>query len=545
MATYTDAIQKLYVAYFNRPADARGLAYWEGIVTAAKGDTTAVSAAFAASAEYKATYANQVNLQIINKIYQNLFGHDADLPGLEYWNTLLNKKAITIDNVVKAIAEGARTTDLTAYNNKVAAAVAFTTAMDTAAEIVGYEAAKGLELGRTYLSGVTTDASLAAAKAGLANLMKEVDGTGPVLPVQGITVNASSVNASNAATLSNVTGINMSAATSSNLDVDIMTSSTIKVLTLSGGTGGATLTNVAAGVPLTVAGVNTGVSTIKLKSTSGSADTFDLTMNGAAAVDDPLAANVKAGTVVIDGVEKVGIVSGGASHTWNAITLTDSHLQNVTITGAKNLDLRFEGTNGTIDPESGLGGVKLIDGSAASGILNITTENIVADSGGLVIKGGTASDVITLVTSASVNIEAGAGNDAIVSAAAGGTFTGGAGADVFDISAARAVNTTAAGAALVTITDFSSGDKIILASGSTFATSRLTLAATVTNLDLAFAGAVTGVGSVNWFHYGNSTFIVVDANNSGAFNTGDQVVKLMGNLDLSQVQLASNALTMP
>ena len=28
MATYTDAIQKLYVAYFNRPADPAGLAFY-------------------------------------------------------------------------------------------------------------------------------------------------------------------------------------------------------------------------------------------------------------------------------------------------------------------------------------------------------------------------------------------------------------------------------------------------------------------------------------------------------------------------------------
>ncbi len=50
MGIYTEAIQKLYVAYFRRPADAAGLAYWESVVTAAKGSPTSGAAAFAASA---------------------------------------------------------------------------------------------------------------------------------------------------------------------------------------------------------------------------------------------------------------------------------------------------------------------------------------------------------------------------------------------------------------------------------------------------------------------------------------------------------------
>ena len=38
MATHTEAIQKLYVAYFNRPADYEGLAFWEKVLTANNGD---------------------------------------------------------------------------------------------------------------------------------------------------------------------------------------------------------------------------------------------------------------------------------------------------------------------------------------------------------------------------------------------------------------------------------------------------------------------------------------------------------------------------
>lgn len=166
MATtyYTD-IQKLYVAYFNRPADVAGLAYWETVVEANKGSTASVSAAFAASAEYKTAYAGQTNEQIVNTVYLNLFSHAADAPGQAYWANLLNNNKITIDSVVTQIAGGALTTDLTAYNNKVLAASAFTAALDLPAEQAGYANPIANPSAKAFLSGITSDASLQAALA--------------------------------------------------------------------------------------------------------------------------------------------------------------------------------------------------------------------------------------------------------------------------------------------------------------------------------------------------------------------------------------------
>ena len=86
MSSNTNNIQQLYVAYFGRPADATGLAYWETVVAAQDGSTTAVSAAFAASAEYTATFAGLSNDQIVNTIYNNLFHRDAEVAGLTYWS---------------------------------------------------------------------------------------------------------------------------------------------------------------------------------------------------------------------------------------------------------------------------------------------------------------------------------------------------------------------------------------------------------------------------------------------------------------------------
>jgi hypothetical protein len=161
MGIYTEAVQKLYVAYFSRPADAAGLTYWEGVVAAAKGSTAAVSAAFAASAEYKAAYGALDEYHVVDTVYFNLFGRHAEPAGLQFWGQNLINHTLTIDAIVTQIAGGAQGADLEAYQNKVTAATAFTAALDTSAEILNYNT-KSNPAAVAFLAGVTDDASLAA-----------------------------------------------------------------------------------------------------------------------------------------------------------------------------------------------------------------------------------------------------------------------------------------------------------------------------------------------------------------------------------------------
>ncbi|QJE00710.1 DUF4214 domain-containing protein [Massilia forsythiae] len=219
--TYYENIQKLYVAYFNRPADPSGLAYWETVVEAQKGSTTAVSATFAASAEYKAAYANMSNADIVNKVYQNLFGRAAEAEGKAYWANLLDTKKLTVDQVVTAIAGGAQTSDLTAYNNKVKAAIAFTSAIDTTAEITGYSGDAANAVSKIFISSVTTDASLATAvtTANLnATVARAVAAGSPFSLTSGLTV-LDTANAAKTAFL--VTADGDTDATTSATDISI------------------------------------------------------------------------------------------------------------------------------------------------------------------------------------------------------------------------------------------------------------------------------------------------------------------------------------
>lgn len=358
-------------------------------------------------------------------------------------------------------------------------------------------------------------------------------------------ISASLINAANAAAIKNFELLDLSAATTTSLDVELVTGSAITGLSLAGGTGGATVTNVAAGVGLSVSGNNTGTTTIGVKGAStGTTDAFTTTIAGTAASTATAAAptTVAAGTVVTEGIEALSIVSGGTGFVTNTIAVTDANLKTLAITGDKDLGLTFTGTNGTNGATGGA--VSLIDGSAATGKLSINTTNVTADSAtaGLTVKGGSAADTITLVGH-KATVDAGAGNDTIVTAATfGGTLTGGAGNDKFDVSASVATGITEATAVLTTVTDFTAGDSAKLLAGSVLAGATLgaktALDNTVTNIDTALqvAGLTDVANEVSWFQYGSNTYLVANDATVG-FAAGDLVVKLTGLIDLSGATL--------
>jgi len=203
VASQVAAVQQLYVSYFGRPADPAGLDYWTNIVEA-QDSTAAVSATFAASAEYKAAYEGKTNAQIVDQLYTNLFGRPADATGRAYWVDLLDKGTIKVDTIVYEVSLAALTTDKEAVENKVAAATAFTAALDTEAEVAGYSGDAALVLAKAFITGVTTDATLATATApaALAATVAAVVASGTEFTLEGAMASYSAaVEAKNAVLL--------------------------------------------------------------------------------------------------------------------------------------------------------------------------------------------------------------------------------------------------------------------------------------------------------------------------------------------------------
>lgn len=191
MGQYTQAVQQLYVSYFNRPADPVGLTYWEGVVAANGGNTAAISEAFSKSDEYTAAYGSKSEVQVVDQVYMNLFGRHAEASGLLYWANLLASKKISVANIVTAVAGGAQTTDLDAYNSKVTAATTFTANLDTADEIRNYAGEPALLLAKNFIAGVTDAATLATAidATALAATITAVSAAGDLVNNVGQTFN--------------------------------------------------------------------------------------------------------------------------------------------------------------------------------------------------------------------------------------------------------------------------------------------------------------------------------------------------------------------
>lgn len=176
-----DDIQRLYIAYFNRPADTVGLAYWTTQANLNGGSTAGIANAFSASTEYKTKYNGLSTSTLVNTIYLNLFGRGAEPAGLQYWGSRLDGGTFNVGNIVIAILSGAQNADAVAVNNKALAAVQFTQNLTTTAQISAYTTPAAAALALTWLNAVVDPASLATALQGLpAVIVTIVGGTPPV-----------------------------------------------------------------------------------------------------------------------------------------------------------------------------------------------------------------------------------------------------------------------------------------------------------------------------------------------------------------------------
>ncbi|CAK0779038.1 hypothetical protein CCP4SC76_6740001 [Gammaproteobacteria bacterium] len=78
------AVQKAYLAYYGRCGDSAGLKYWSGQFEGTDGDLGPLIAAFGTSAEYVQKFGGLSDDQLIDRLYQNMFGRPAESAGLSF-----------------------------------------------------------------------------------------------------------------------------------------------------------------------------------------------------------------------------------------------------------------------------------------------------------------------------------------------------------------------------------------------------------------------------------------------------------------------------
>ncbi len=84
------AVERLYMAYFLRAADASGVGYWVGELNRGV-RLESVSEAFAGSSEFVQRYGSLSNRDFVKLVYVNVLGREPDENGYSYWVGVLDR----------------------------------------------------------------------------------------------------------------------------------------------------------------------------------------------------------------------------------------------------------------------------------------------------------------------------------------------------------------------------------------------------------------------------------------------------------------------
>ncbi|MDR5862691.1 DUF4214 domain-containing protein, partial [Halomonas campisalis] len=155
-----DLVQKLYVAYYGRPADPSGQQYWAEQIDERGID--AVINDFGTSPEFDARFGSMSNEQLVNNLYFQLFGRSAEAEGLAFYVDHLEAGNLTLAEIALTIAGGAQNEDAVALDNKLAVAQSFTDAIDDPNEITAYQGNNAANTARQFLVNVNENTDPAA-----------------------------------------------------------------------------------------------------------------------------------------------------------------------------------------------------------------------------------------------------------------------------------------------------------------------------------------------------------------------------------------------
>lgn len=180
-ADYTEVMQRLYVSYYGRPADPKGLAFWAGYLAdnGAPSDAGAFFHAyntsehvrlavdnFGKSDESTALYGTDPGA-IVDAIYQNLFNRAPDSGGRAFYIEGLQKQWVTPAQLAMSIANGAQGTDAEAIQAKVAVATQFTERLNPLGMEASYSGLDANQQVRQALRAVGAQSNLTDATASL------------------------------------------------------------------------------------------------------------------------------------------------------------------------------------------------------------------------------------------------------------------------------------------------------------------------------------------------------------------------------------------
>jgi len=106
-ATVQEKIAGLYIAFFDRAPDKKGLEYWQN-QAATLGEESAVkmlASGFATHVKFTSLYGEMSNQEFVRAIYLNTLGQAGDSEGITYWAGLLDNGMSRSDMVAKFVSD--------------------------------------------------------------------------------------------------------------------------------------------------------------------------------------------------------------------------------------------------------------------------------------------------------------------------------------------------------------------------------------------------------------------------------------------------------
>jgi len=485
MSTLTATqLQQQYIAYFGRPGDPAGIKYWLSSSSGISSAREFADKIYAQDEYKKSTVGSKSTEAQVNSLYQNLFGREADAAGLIYWTGQIENGTLTLSNIAYDLISAASNpvsgnetqgaADALALTNKVAAAEAFTADVEASTSaILAYQpestdpwvTGAAFESAASYVTGITTTAhtdsgvdaaitSMVAANTSAGSTVASTTskfttsqdaltgGAGDDI-FNGVVIKASDTGTTVApgdqidgGAGTDTVNISFSGAAGAAYSLEALDTDNVeKVLVSNYETGAAHETTVSGSL------FDSSIATVGLSSSSASGDTTfsgltqlvgaemrngagDLTitydssvLKGTADTQNLTVSAVTAGTFGAAGAETIAITSELAKNKLTNISSTD--LTKLTISGSAAFEVVTALTTKTIDASASTGGVTLSLGSA--------TQTITGGSGDDVINGGT-------VVTSDDTIKGGAGTDTLKLSIGNATYDGEKDDELYNVS---------------------------------------------------------------------------------------------------------------
>ena len=165
---YEERVLAAYIAYYGRPADTGGLAYWAGRLSQEGGNLSAIINAFGNSPEFTRRFGGLSNRELVRTLYQQLYGRDPDPAGWTFYVNLLDTGRSTLAVIAINVLDGTSGNDLLVVENRKKVARHFVTSMEakgSSAPTLGDSQLASL------ISGVTADSTATSACQSLTGLI--------------------------------------------------------------------------------------------------------------------------------------------------------------------------------------------------------------------------------------------------------------------------------------------------------------------------------------------------------------------------------------